>query len=240
MNKDIYLTIEKYMLSCMRDSAHDKEHIYRVLYNALEIAKSEINVNMDVLICACLLHDIGRVEQYADPSLCHARIVGEKAYTFLLNNGFPLIFAERVRHCIQAHRYRANNIPQTIEAKILFDADKLDAAGAMGIARTLLYQGIVSDPLYSLQPDGSVSDGTDDEKSSFFREYKYKLEKVYDAFYTSRAAEIAAERQTAATAFYHSLLNEVADTYRLGQGHLEDIFEREQDENIYHVRQYEV
>lgn len=225
MNKDIYLMIEKYMLSCMRDSAHDKEHIYRVLYSALEIAKSERNVNRNVLICACLLHDIGRGEQYADPSLCHAQIGGEKAYTFLLENGFSMEFAEQVKHCIQTHRYRANNVPQTIEAKILFDADKLDAVGAMGIARTLLYQGIVSEPLYSLRMDGTVSDGNGDDEPSFFKEYKFKLERIYGQFYTFRAAEIASQRQAAAISFYENLLNEVTDTYRFGQELLTDILE---------------
>lgn len=60
MTKENYLLWEAYMLSCMEDSAHDKEHIYRVLYMALDIARTEQNVNRDVLVCACLLHDIGR------------------------------------------------------------------------------------------------------------------------------------------------------------------------------------
>lgn len=83
MNKRNYELIENYMLSCMEDSAHDKEHIYRVLYAALEIAKEETNVDYDVLITACLLHDIGRKEQYDDPSVCHAQAGGEKAFSFL-------------------------------------------------------------------------------------------------------------------------------------------------------------
>lgn len=223
MNKATYLLIENYMCSCMCDSAHDKEHIYRVLYHALEIAKSEPCVDYDILICACLLHDIGRNEQYVDPSVCHAAIGGDKAYCFLVENGFPVEFAEQVRHCIQTHRYRKNNKPQTIEAKILFDADKLDVSGAMGIARTLLYQGKVSEPLYSILPDRSVSDGTDDDVPSFFREYKFKLEKIYGQFYTQRAAEIASERQSAAMAFYHNLLHEVIDTYALGQQYLAEV-----------------
>lgn len=67
------------MFSCMEDSVHDKEHIYRVLYNALNIAKTEENVDYDVLICACLLHDIGRKEQFENPSLCHAKVGAELA-----------------------------------------------------------------------------------------------------------------------------------------------------------------
>lgn len=64
MNKVQYNKIENYMLQCMKDSAHDQEHIYRVLYLSLDIAKYEINVDMDILIASCLLHDIGREEQF--------------------------------------------------------------------------------------------------------------------------------------------------------------------------------
>lgn len=120
MTSDTYFLMENYMLSCMVDSAHDKEHIYRVLYQALEIGKTENDVDYDVLI------------------------------------------------------------------------------GALGIARTLLYKGKVSDPLYSLLPNGLVSDGTDDTEPSFFQEYKYKLESVYSNFYTTKGAEIARQRQSIA------------------------------------------
>lgn len=142
MKEETYSLLENYMLSCIEDSAHDKEHVYRVLYYALEIASEEQNVDNDVLIAACLLHDIGRKEQFANPSLCHADIGGQKAYAFLIEHGFHTDFAEKVKHCIQTHRFRKNNTPQSTEAKILFDADKLDTTGAIGIARTLLYKGI--------------------------------------------------------------------------------------------------
>ena len=98
----------------------------------------------------------------------HALAGGEKAYHFLLEQGFSESYAERVRDCISTHRYRKGNPPRSLEAKILFDADKLEAAGAMGIARTLLYKGSVSQPLYTRRPDGTVSDGTGDKEPSFF------------------------------------------------------------------------
>jgi uncharacterized protein len=82
LNLQTYKLFENYMLSCMDDSAHDKDHIYRVLYVALDIASHEADVNYDVLICACLLHDIGRREQYENPQLCHAHVGAEKAYNF--------------------------------------------------------------------------------------------------------------------------------------------------------------
>lgn len=225
MNQATYSLLETYMLSCMEDSAHDKEHIYRVLYSALEIAKTEKNVDYDVLIAACLLHDIGRKEQFENPALCHAKVGGEKAYRFLTEHGFEVVYAERVKQCISTHRYRKENPPESTEAKILFDADKIDAAGALGIARTLIYKGAVSEPLYSRMPDGMVSDGSNDEKPSFFQEYKYKLENIYSNFYTARGAEIAKKRQQAAIAFYNSLYQEVSTSYQNGREELGKIIQ---------------
>ncbi|MBQ2972667.1 MAG: HD domain-containing protein [Ruminococcus sp.] len=222
MDRKTFELLEKYMLSCMGDSAHDKDHIYRVLYNALDIAETELDVDYDVLICACLLHDIGRKEQFENSKLCHAMIGGEKAYSFLIDNDFSRAFAERVKSCIQTHRYRQNNLPQSIEAKILFDADKLDATGTIGIARTLLYKGKVNEGLYSLLPNGKVSDGKNDVIPSFFQEYRYKLENVYDRFYTDRGNEIAKERQKTAISFYNDMYKEVSEPYNKGMKLLEE------------------
>lgn len=223
MTQEICRTIESYMLSCMDDSAHDAEHVYRVLYNALEIAKSEPDTNYDILIAACLLHDIGRIDQINDPTLCHAAVGSEKAHRFLLELGMDADFAHRVRHCIATHRFRKNLQPQTLEAKILFDADKLDVTGAIGIARTLMYRGTLTEPLYRILPDGTISDGTHDIGHSFFREYKFKLEKLYDRFFTEKGAELARERQSIATAYYESLYKEVTTGYTSGKAMLDTI-----------------
>ena len=221
MERRNYRLIESYMLSCMRDSAHDKEHIYRVLYNAMIIAQKESNVDYDVLIGACLLHDIGRQEQFADPTLCHAEIGAEKALAFLAEQGFDKDYAQQVSRCILTHRFRKNRPPESLEAKILFDADKLDVVGAMGIARTLVYNGTLSEPLYSLLPDGSVSSGAHDAQLSFCQEYKRKLEKLYDYFYTETAAQIAEQRRKIAADFYESLYQEASFAYGYGKEALE-------------------
>ncbi len=220
MNQNTYSLIENYMLSCMSDSAHDKEHVYRVLYNSLEIAKHEANVDYDILISACLLHDIGRKEQFDNPKLCHAEVGAEKAYQFLRENHFDKAFADKVSRCVLCHRYRNNNEPQTIEEKILFDADKLDVTGAIGIARTLVYKGRVEEPLYSLDAEGKVSDGENDASPSFFQEYKYKLERLYDKFYTACGSELAQKRQEAAITFYENILAEVSEGYEQGKAAL--------------------
>jgi len=182
----------------------------------MDIASTEQNVDYEVLICACLLHDIGRKEQFENPTLCHAEVGGEKAYQFLVDNNFNKDLADKVKHCIQTHRYRQSNPPQSLEAKILFDADKIDATGTLGIARTLFYKGNVGEPLYSLLPDDRVSDGTNDDKPSFFQEYKYKLEKLYSRFFTVRGNEIAKERQKTAVSFYEDMKREVSCSYDKG------------------------
>ncbi|MDE7339181.1 MAG: HD domain-containing protein [Lachnospiraceae bacterium] len=223
MTEENYLQWENYMLSCMEDSAHDKEHIYRVLYMALEIARTEQNVDYDVLVCACLLHDIGRKEQYENPAICHAKAGADKAYAFLVENHYAKAFAERVSRCIRVHRFRKDCRPENIEEKILFDADKIDVSGTIGIARTLMYKGQLAQPLYSLTPDGQVSDGTDDSEESFFQEYKYKLEGIYDSFYTVRGKEIAKARQDSAVNFYRSMLQEVRAGYGEGRELLREV-----------------
>ena len=214
MKQKDYQCWESYMLSCMGDTAHDREHIYRVLYQAMELAKGEAGVDYEVLTAACLLHDIGRKEQYEDPSVCHAAAGARKAYVFLTENGYDVGFAGKVADCIRTHRYRKDAPPESLEAKLLFDADKLDAAGAIGAARTLLYHGKENEPLYSMTEDGKVSDGTKDTEPSFFREYKYKLEKLYGQFFTEKGRELAQTRRDVSRRFYESLLAEAREAYR--------------------------
>ena len=209
MTQTEYDLIYSHMEDCMRkDSAHDISHVVRVLNLALGIAQGESGVNMDVLIAACLLHDIGRPDQNANPKLCHAQVGAEKARIFLLDSCFGKGFAEHVAEYVKTHRFRTDAPPNSPEAKILFDADKLDVTGAIGIARTLLYQGHHSHALYHLMPDGRVDDGRSGAKNDFFNEYKRKLEPIYDRFYTHGAAEIAASRKEAMQSYYNALLQE--------------------------------
>lgn len=227
MTNTTYNLLESYMRSCMDDSAHDCEHVYRVLWNALAIAREEKEVDHDVLIAACLLHDIGRPAQLADPSLCHAQVGSQMAYDFLLSQRMGEDFAQQVRHCIATHRFRKNAPPQTLEAKILFDADKLDVTGAIGIARSLLYKGTVTEPLYTKRPDGSICNGENTDVPSFFREYHFKLKNLYDRFYTDAGARLAASRRAIAEDFYRSLYAEVNTGYEAGQATLADLLEAE-------------
>jgi len=197
----------------MCDSAHDTQHVYRVRNYAMDIARHESGVDLEILGAACLLHDIGRGEQYADPCVDHAACGAEKARAWLEENGYGAAFAQTVADCIRSHRFRSNDPPGSIEAKILFDADKLDACGAMGMARTLFYKAHVCLPLYMLDEGGTVLDGAADSEDTFFREYKFKLEKLYDKFYTRRGEALARSRRKAARDFYEALLREARECH---------------------------
>ena len=221
MNRETLQRMEAYMVSCMGDSAHDREHVYRVLGLALAIADTEESADRDLLAAACLLHDVGRPEQLADPRLDHALVGAEKAEAWLLGEGFSPAFAASAAACIRSHRFRRARPPESIEAKILFDADKLDVCGAVGVARTLQYGGRLGCPLY-LREDGAVSDGSEghsgrgsEKEIAFFQEYHFKLARLYDRFYTAEGARLARERRAAAENFYECLLREVraSDAY---------------------------
>ena len=203
MDKTAYTLIESHMLARMRDSAHDRQHVYRVLDRALDIAETEAGVDYDVLIAACLLHDIGRDRQYENPALDHAAEGGNMAYDFLLSIGWTPERAARVRQCVFTHRYRCSRPPESLEAKILFDADKLDATGVMGVARTLLHQGQVGEPL-----------------ESFAQEYQFKLAKLYDKFYTARGRELAETRRESAARVYEALIEEAREAHNGGPARL--------------------
>ena len=200
MTKKTYEQLEAYMKSCMQDSAHDMEHIYRVLYTALDIADHEKDVDYDVLICACLLHDIGRKAQFKNKKVCHAKAGAAMAVRYLTEQGFDKDYTAKVEHCILAHRFRKGkgNQPDSTEAKILFDADKIDVTGAVGVARTLQYGG-----------------------HAFFHEYRHKLCNIHEKLYTKRGREIAGERKAAAEAFYKSLYREVTGAFQTGPELLE-------------------
>ncbi|MFQ9063963.1 HD domain-containing protein [Eubacterium sp.] len=220
MKKVDFDKIEQFMLRYCGDSCHDREHIYRVLYNALDIAKCENNVNFDILITSCLLHDIGRPAQLNDGSIDHAEYGSEIAYNWLIENNFSVDFSLKVAECIRCHRYRGNNIPKTIEAKILYDSDKIDAAGLIGISRTLMYKGAINEPIYYVV-NGKVQNGFDKTKESFFTEYIHKLSKVYDKMLTAKGKEKAYKLKCEAEEFYNKLYGYLDKLYISGNATLD-------------------
>jgi len=221
MDKAKYRIIEEYMLSCMAncDIAHDSQHIYRVLYNGLEISMG-YEVDEEVLIAACLLHDIGRNIQLNEFGKDHAVEGAGLAYKYLISIGWCEEKASHVKECIATHAYREENPPASIEAKIVFDSDKLDVTGAVGIVRYIAHSAIVSQPLYSVCSNGQVLPGNDNEEPSFFKAYNDDLMKTKDRLYTEKAKEIAEGRKQACVDIYNSLYGEVGKVNRDGLSNL--------------------
>ena len=131
--------VKKELASC---PAHNFDHVIRVYNLALHLAENE-NVDLDVIKAAVLLHDIGEKKELDDPTgkTDHA-IEGAKMAKPILNNlGYSKDKIKHIQDCIISHRYRTENKPQTKEAKIVFDADKLETVGAIGIARAFVWTG---------------------------------------------------------------------------------------------------
>ena len=201
------------------DPVHDFQHVLRVLWNALDIGLEE-KIDRDILIAACLLHDVGRPAEISDRSLCHAEVGSKMAHGFLLSLGWPEARAAWVRDCILTHRYRADRAPESMEAKLLFDADKLDVLGLIGVARTLQYGAMLGDePLYRLDGMGQVQVGPKGEPS-FFQEYDFKLRTVPEKLLTRRGREKALILRAEGDRFYDALLTQLRDCLETGRNRL--------------------
>ncbi len=195
------LAIVQEKLTC---SAHNLDHVMRVYKLCLEIAESEKDVDMEILISAALLHDIARVEENNDNTgtVDHAVLGSYMAKEILKNIDYDDDKIEKIAHCIVTHRFRTGNEPKTIEAKILFDADKLDAIGAVGVARTFMLSGQCGQRLaLNNSIDDYINSNTSENgrirnwsKHSALIEYEVKLKKIPDKLYTNKAKEIGKER----------------------------------------------
>jgi len=215
-----FTPIVDYMNSCLQGSAHDAEHVIRVLHYAADIAYyTPGDMDIDVLVTAAMLHDIGRPAQDKDPSLDHASVGADMAYDFLRSIGWSKEKAAHVKACIFTHRFRTDHLPASLEAQILFDSDKLDVTGAMGVARSFSYCTEIGEPYYTKDTSGSIEDGSQPAQlggHSFFREYHFKLRDLADHMHTARAKKIALEHKPAMDGFYRLMLDEVHTCYARG------------------------
>ena len=120
---------------------HDYDHTLRVCRNAELLAAELPAADLRIVRLAALLHDIARPEEMAAKgTLCHAEL-GAEIVKKLLVERFEPDFADRVSAAVRTHRYRDDNRPQTLEAEIVYDADKLDSLGAVGVGRAFLFAG---------------------------------------------------------------------------------------------------
>jgi uncharacterized protein len=188
------------------DAAHDFDHVRRVLALAEKIAQAE-GADLEIVRAAALLHDVARVET-AGTGRCHAQVGAKRAREIL--RGHPSERVEAVARAIAAHRFRRGPMPETLEAKVLFDADKLDAIGAVGVARAYVIGGQRNSRLWAdVPPDYAEGDLPSEREHTPAHEFIFKLSRLKDQMHTATGKAIAEERHAYMVAFFQRLGEEV-------------------------------
>jgi uncharacterized protein len=194
------------------DPVHGFDHIMRVYRMVEKLALVE-GADLDIVRAAALLHDAqgSQTEGGEKGRQDHHHTSSAFAEKVLEAEGWSPERIEAVRHCIRAHRFRDNTeAPHTLEAKILFDADKLDVIGAVGVARTVAFDVVVNQPIYAEPSSQFVESGEKEpgEPHSSYHEYLFKLSKIKDRLYTSKAREIAEGRHQFMAEYFDRLAAE--------------------------------
>ena len=188
---------------------HDFLHTQRVLNHAELLLKTEKADSPFAVRLAALLHDCARPEELASAGkICHAELGAEKAVSILQQCGCTdqnLILL--VRDCVRTHRYRTQNPPETLEAKIVYDADKLDSIGAFGIARAFYFAGKFGAVLHNTSQD-ALSGGEYSQQDSAYREYLVKLKHLPEQLQTESARKAARERSIFMQKFFDEMNRE--------------------------------
>ncbi len=180
------------------DPVHDFDHVLRVYHMAERLAQSE-GADLEIVQAAALLHDAEGSAPGSDTRMSHHHRSAAFAERILAGEGWSAARIAAVTHCIRAHRFRSDGEnPQTLEAKVLFDADKLDVLGAIGVARTIAYAALNNQPFYA-QPSQQFLDTGEKqpgEPHSSYHEYLFKLRKIKDRLFTQAARQLANERDS--------------------------------------------
>jgi uncharacterized protein len=184
--------------------SHDWEHTLRVYKLAVRIAKKE-KADIFIVMAAALLHDIARSLEDASGGKRDHAAEGEKlAYGILKSLGISDDKTARICHCIGAHRYRGTKRPASLEAKALFDADKLDSIGAVGIGRAFLFAGEIGARLHNGGVKISETKPYTREDTAY-REYMVKLRHVKKRMMTGEGKRMAVKRDAFMNQFFTRL-----------------------------------
>lgn len=210
-----YLTeTQAQQLYTLGDAAHDFDHVLRVAHLAVHLARAE-GADEEVALLAAFLHDVPSALHTATRT-SHHLAAAEFARQYLTMQDMAPKAVENVVHCIAAHRFRDQTIqPQTLEAKCLYDADKLDSIGAIGVARAFAFAGnagarLWTAPVAAVPPDDAKPTGA---AYTPVHEYVYKLERLLATLYTPTAKAIGAQRQQFMASFYEQLDAEMRQVY---------------------------
>ena len=192
------------------DPVHDFSHIERVYRMAERLALAE-GADLEIVRAAALLHDADGTTPGSEVRREHHLRSADFAERILKEEGWPEEKIKAVQHCIRAHRYRDDREPPaTIEAKCLFDADKLDVLGAIGAVRAVVYAALAGTPFYSEPSQQFMQTWKEEpgELHSAYHEYLFKLRNVEKRLFTNTARELAQERSRYLEEFFNQLIAE--------------------------------
>ena len=188
-------------------NSHDIDHTMRVYKMCMHIAKTE-KCDIEILSLAAMLHDIGRIEQdESKGKICHAEIGAKKARKIMEKYEVDGETVDKVVHCIATHRYRGNKKPESTEAKILYDADKLDSIGAIGISRAFVFAGEIGAKVHNKNIDVEKTKSYTEEDTAY-REFLVKLRFIKGKMLTKEGRKIAEERHVFMETFFDRLNKE--------------------------------
>ncbi len=175
------------------DGSHDLTHILRVWHSAEAIARSEPACDVELLSAAVILHDCVAVEKDSPLRSQASRLAAQRARIIVADLGWSTSRIASLVHAIEAHSFSSGLVPNTLEAQILQDADRLDAIGAIGIARCFYVAGRMGSALYD-PDDFDASSRSIDDRRYAIDHFKAKLFPVAEGFRTTTGRAMAAER----------------------------------------------
>ena len=190
------------------DPVHGFDHVLRVMRMAEQIG-TELGADLEVLRAAALLHDAAGADPGEDRAH-HENASADFAREILAAEGWSQDRIEAVVDCVLSHRFRGQHAPGSPEARILFDADKLDVVGAFGVARTIGYAVQAGQPIFAEPSDQFLESGEGEpgEPHSAYHEYLFKLRQVRGRLYTEPAQRMAAAREEVLQGFFEQLAAE--------------------------------
>ncbi|KAF1046788.1 MAG: putative protein YedJ [Herbaspirillum frisingense] len=188
------------------DGAHDVSHLVRVWNNARRLQAQE-GGDLRLLLATVLLHDCVRVEKNSPLRSQASTLSAQQAVKILRAQGWTQDDADRVAHAVEAHSFSANIPALTLEAKIMQDADRLDAIGAIGVARCFYVAGRMGSGLYD-PLDPQAQGRTLDDKRFALDHFPNKLYQLASGFQTAAGALMAKEREATMRRFVDQLLAE--------------------------------
>ncbi|WP_226482323.1 HD domain-containing protein [Natrinema amylolyticum] len=189
--------------------AHDWHHVQRVEALAETLVDRHPEpVDERIVRLGVLCHDIGRDREDRGEIDDHAVWGAREAGEILGDLGATAETIERVQHCVRTHRYSNEIKPATLEAKVVADADDLDALGAVGIARTFAHGGDLGSPIHD--PALPVADDDTDAGATQYNHFYEKILDLPERMRTDAGRELAADRAAFVREFLERFDREVA------------------------------